>query len=82
MAAESASVSLPQPRLLDRVRHKIRLKHYSIRTKKANVDSVRRHIHFHSLRHLKDLGAQAVDGLLTHPAFQGNMPEATQPWAP
>jgi len=37
-------VAPPQPRLLDRLRDKIRLKHYSIRTEHAYVDWVRRFI--------------------------------------
>ena len=41
----------PKTRLMDRVRNKIRLKHYSIRTEKACVDWVRRYVHFHGLHH-------------------------------
>jgi hypothetical protein len=43
--------------LLDRVRDKIRLKHYSIRTETAYVDWVRRYVNFHQRRHPRDLGA-------------------------
>ena len=34
----------PQPRLLDRVRERLRLKHYSIRTEQAYVDWIKRFI--------------------------------------
>ena len=39
------------PRLLNRVRDKIRLKHYSIRTEQAYVDWIKRFIWFHGKRH-------------------------------
>ena len=64
--ADATLAAPPQPRLLDRVRNKIRLKHYSIRTEKAYVDWVRRYVHFHGLRHPENLGAEAVEGFLTH----------------
>ena len=39
----------PQPpKLLNQVRNKIRLKHYSIRTEQAYVDWIRRFILFHT----------------------------------
>ena len=41
--------------LLDRVRDKIRLKHYSIRTETAYVDWVRRFVNFHHRRHPREL---------------------------
>lgn len=37
-----------QPKLLDQVRHKIRLKHYSIRTEDAYTDWVRRFVLYHA----------------------------------
>ena len=37
----SASAALQQPRLLDQLRGKIRVKHYSIRTEHAYMDWVR-----------------------------------------
>ena len=42
---------------LDRVRHKIRLKHYSIRTEKAYVSWIRRYIYFHNKRHPREMDA-------------------------
>lgn len=51
-------LSSPQPpKLLDRVRHKIRFKHYSIRTEQAHVDWARRYILFYGKRHPADMGA-------------------------
>ena len=48
--ADATPAAPPQPRLLDRVRNKIRLKHYSIRTEKAYVDWVRRYVRFRGRR--------------------------------
>jgi hypothetical protein len=43
------------PKLLDRVRWHLRVKHYSIRTEQAYVDWIRRYILFHRKRHPKDM---------------------------
>ena len=52
----------PPPRLLDALRHAIRVRHYSIRTEEAYVDWARRFIRFHGRRHPRELGApEAVD---------------------
>jgi len=45
-----AAVMNVKPKLLDQVRAKIRLKHYSIRTEQAYVDWIRRYILFHGKR--------------------------------
>jgi len=74
----TGDVAVPQPRMLDQVRHKIRLKHSSIRTKRVNVDRVRGYVHFHGPRHPKTLGAGAVETVLTHPAGEGNVAAATE----
>ena len=64
--------------LLDRVRDKIRLKHYSIRTEAAYVDWIRRFVIFHQRRHPRDLGAEHVEAFLTHLAVQRNVAASTQ----
>ena len=52
--------------LLDRVRDRIRLKHYSIRTEQAYCDWIRRFIIFHDKRHPSGLGAADVAAFATH----------------
>lgn len=64
--------------LLDRVRDKIRLKHYSIRTETAYVEWIRRFIRFHQRRHPRELGAEHVEAFLTHLAVQRNVAASTQ----
>ncbi len=81
MAAINSVVSaLPEhaPRLLDRVREKIRLKHYSIRTEQSYVDFIKRFIVFHGKRHPDTLGAPEVEAFLTHLAVDGHVSAATQ----
>src|SRR6266567_8720842 len=53
------------PRLLARVRDKIRLKHYSIRTEHAYVDWIKRFVWFHGKRHPANLGPAEVESFLT-----------------
>ena len=66
------------PKLLDRVRDKIRLKHYSIRTEQAYVDWIRRFILFHCKKHPADMGAAQVEAFLTHLAVVGKVAASTQ----
>ena len=76
--ATAPSAAPQQPRLLDRLRDKIRLKHYSIRTEHAYVDWARRFILFHGKRHPMDLGAGEVEAFLTHLAVEGRVSASTQ----
>lgn len=66
------------PRLLDQLRDKIRLKHYSIRTEEAYADWVRRFVLFHGKRHPKDMGRVEVEAFLTHLAVAGKVAASTQ----
>ncbi len=67
-----------QPRLLDQVRDRIRLKHYSIRTEDTYVEWIRRFILFHGKRHPREMAAEEVEGLLTHLAVHGRVSASTQ----
>lgn len=80
MLPQPASVALPpaEPRLLDKLRDRIRVKHYSIRTEQAYVDWVRRFVLFHDKRHPRDLGAAEVEAFLTHLAVRGRVSASTQ----
>ncbi|AJP48865.1 integrase [Rugosibacter aromaticivorans] len=66
------------PKLLDLVRGKIRLKHYSIRTEQAYVDWIKRFILHFDKKHPKDLGALEVEQFLTYLAVQGKVAPSTQ----
>ena len=66
------------PKLLDIVRNKIRLKHYSIRTEEAYVSWITRYIYFHNKRHPKDMGRKEIEAFLTDLAVKGNISASTQ----
>jgi integron integrase len=65
-------------RLLDQVRERLRLKHYSIRTEKSYVDWIRRYILFHDKKHPTALGARDVERFLTHLAVDRELSASTQ----
>ena len=52
----NSPIGRPQ-KLVDRVRHAIRLRHYSRRTEEASVYWIRRYIVFHRKRHPSEMGA-------------------------
>ncbi|MFN4341193.1 MAG: integron integrase [Azonexus sp.] len=66
------------PRLLDRVRERIRFKHYSLRTEDAYVQWIKRFILFHGKRHPAEMGAAEVEAFLTHLAVEGKVAASTQ----
>lgn len=68
----------PKRLLLDSVRDKIRLKHYSIRTETAYVEWVRRFVVFHQKRHPRELGPEDVEAFLSYLAVQRNVAASTQ----
>ena len=69
----------PQPpKLLDRVRHACRVRHYSIRTEDAYVDWAERYIRFHDIRHPLDMGEPEVNDFLTHLAVHRRVSASTQ----
>jgi integrase len=67
-----------QPRLLHRVRDRIRFKHYSIRTEQAYVFWIRRFVVLHGRRHPSDMGAAEVVTFLTHLAVDENVAASSQ----
>jgi len=69
---------IQKPKLLDRLRERIRLKHYSIRTEKAYLDWNRRFILFHNKKHPQNMGAQEVEQFLTYLAVKGRVASSTQ----
>ena len=68
----------PSPRLLDRMRERIRVKHYSLRTEKAYVDWGRRFIVFHRKRHPREMGAAEVEAFLSYLATARRVSASTQ----
>lgn len=75
--ANTPSAPTP-PKLLDQVRDKIRVKHYSIRTETQYLQWIKRFIYFHGKQHPRDLGAAEVEAFLSHLATEGNVSASTQ----
>lgn len=66
------------PRLLDQVRERIRVEHYSLRTEQAYVGWIKRYILFHDKRHPRDMGKVEVEAFLSALAVERNVSAATQ----
>lgn len=67
-----------KPRLLDQMRERIRLKHYSIRTEQVYCEWVKQFIRFHQYRHPVDMGAPEVEAFLTDLAVRRKVSASTQ----
>jgi integron integrase len=69
---------MAQPKLLDVMRNKIRLKHYSLKTEKSYIAWVKRYILFHNKQHPKDMGKVEIEKFLTDLAINRNVSPTTQ----
>jgi hypothetical protein len=76
--APTTAAVASSPKLLDRVRWHLRVKHYSIRTEQAYVDWIRRYILFHRKRHPNEMGEKEITEFLTHLAVEKNVAASTQ----
>lgn len=65
-------------KLLDQVRGKIRLKHYSLRTEQAYTDWIKRYILYFGKKHPLEMGAAEVERFLTSLAVQNKVSASTQ----
>jgi len=70
--------AVPPVPLLQKVRARIRVRHYSIRTEQAYCDWIRRFVIFHGKRHPSELGAAEVEAFLTALAVEGRVAASTQ----
>lgn len=69
---------MPPPKLLDQVRERIRVRHYSLRTEEAYLHWIRRFIVFHGKRHPRQMGGPEVEAFLSHLATQAQVAPSTQ----
>ncbi|GLK57866.1 site-specific integrase [Azotobacter vinelandii] len=67
-----------KPRLLDRLREQIRIRHYSIRTETAYVEWARDFIRSYRLLYPAEMGAAEVERFLSHLAMDLNVSASTQ----
>ena len=75
---EATPTEPSKPRLLDRVRAALRLRHYSRRTEEAYVAWSRRYILFHGKRHPAEMGAPELTRFLSSLAIDGHVAASTQ----
>ena len=75
---ETGAPGPPKPRLLDRVRAALRIRHYSRRTEKAYVAWILRYILFHGKRHPAEMGAPELTRFLTSLAVDRKVAASTQ----
>lgn len=66
------------PKLLDQVKNRLRLKHYSLRTEDTYVHWIKRYIYFHHKRHPAEMGGAEVEAFLTDLAVTGKVAPSTQ----
>ena len=73
-----SDTAIKPPKLLDRVRERIRVKHYSYRTEQSYIGWIKRFIFHHDKRHPQDMGAPEVEAFLSHLATVGHVSSSTQ----
>lgn len=66
------------PRLMERVRNELRLRHYSLRTEETYCVWIRRYILFHGKRHPNECGKSEVEAFLTDLAVHRKVSASTQ----
>ncbi len=66
------------PKLMDRLKTMIRLKHYSPKTEKSYCYWVRQYIYFHNKKHPKDMGEVEIRAFLNHLAVDKQVAASTQ----
>jgi site-specific recombinase XerD len=69
---------MEQPKLLDVVHSRIRLKHLSIRTEEAYTYWIKRFIIFFGKRHPRELGEKQIETFLSHLAVEDDVSASTQ----
>ena len=70
-----------QPRkkkLLDQVRDKVRLKHYSLKTERSYIGWIKRYIIFHNKRHPLTMGKEEIESFLSWLAADQGVSPTTQ----
>lgn len=67
-----------QPKLLDVVRERMRVKHYSLRTEQTYIYWIRWFIRHNDRRHPRDMGAPEVEAFLSMLANERNVAASTQ----
>src|SRR5688572_477148 len=67
-----------KPRLLDEVRRRLRVKHYSLRTEAVYIGWIRRFVLANGKRHPRDMGVVEIEAFLSTLAVQAQVSASTQ----
>ena len=67
-----------QPKLLDRVRSVLRVRHYSYKTEQSYIHWIKRYIYFHNKTHPKDLDGQDIAEFISYLALKEKVSSSTQ----
>jgi integron integrase len=70
--------AVKSPKLLDRMRDVLRVRHYSYRTEQSYLDWAKRYILFHGKRHPGTMGAAEVSEFLSHLTVERTVSASTQ----
>lgn len=74
----AAGAAAGAPKLLDRIRQAVRVRHYSLSTERTYVQWCKRYVLHHGKRHPATMGAGEVEAFLSHLAMQRNVSSSTQ----
>jgi integron integrase len=67
-----------KPKLLDQVRHEMRVRHYSLRTEESYVQWIRRYILYHKKRHPREMAEAEINQFLSYLAVKRHVAASTQ----
>lgn len=67
-----------EPKLLDQVRERLRVKHYALRTERTYMYWIRDFILFHNKRHPRDMAAAEIESFLSYLAVSRSVSPSTQ----
>jgi len=70
--------AINKPKLLDRVKNEMRVKHYSVRTEECYTGWIKRFILFHGKHHPKDMGAEEIRTFISSLAVDHHVSASTQ----
>lgn len=76
--SDTLATSHQQPRLLDQVRARIRVKHYAMSTEKTYIYWIKFFVRWSGMRHPRDMGAAEVEAFLSFLATQREVSAGTQ----
>jgi hypothetical protein len=72
VVAATPPTATQKPKLLDQVRHAIRIRHYSPRTEETYVHWIKRFIFFHNKRHPVEMGEKEIARFLSSLATESH----------